>query len=107
MASRNLRGKGLRASSKRQDFNPSEGILNLADVMLVFACGLMLSLVINWNIDINVEEVDMSVGNEVDQVENVDDSMAESMNSEDGYERMGTLYKDPVTGKMYMLTEGD
>ena len=57
MASRNLRGKGLRASSKRQDFNPSEGILNLADVMLVFACGLMLSLVMNWNIDINVEEV--------------------------------------------------
>ena len=101
MASRNLRGKGLRASFKRQDFNPSEGILNLADVMLVFACGLMLSLVMN------VEEVDMSVGNEVDQVENVDDSMAESMNSEDGYERMGTLYKDPVTGKMYMLTEGE
>ena len=107
MASRNLRGKGLRASLRRQDFNPSEGILNLADVMLVFACGLMLSLVINWNIDINVEEVDMTVGNEVDQVENLEDEMAENMNSQDGYERMGTLYKDPATGKMYMLTEGE
>jgi hypothetical protein len=105
MASRNLRGKGLRSSSKRQDFNPSEGILNLADVMLVFACGLMLSLVINWNIDINVEEVDMEVGSEVDQVENMEENMAENMNSEEGYEKMGTLYKDPVTGKLYMLTQ--
>lgn len=107
MAKRNLRGKGLRSSSKRQDFNPVEGILNLADVMLVFACGLMLSLVINWNIDISVEEVDMSVGSEVDQVENLDDEMAEKMNSEEGYEKMGTLYKDPVTGKMYMLTQDE
>ena len=107
MSRRNLRGKGLRSSSKRQDFNPAEGILNLADVMLVFACGLMLSLVINWNIDINVEEVDMSVGSEVDQVENLNDEMAEQMNSEEGYEKMGTLYKDPVTGKMYMLTQDE
>ena len=105
MANRNLRGKGLRSSRLRQDFNPAEGVLNLADVMLVFACGLMLSLVINWNIDINVEEVDMSVGNEVDQVENLEENMAENMNSEEGYEKMGTLYKDPATGKMYMLTQ--
>ena len=41
----------LRVGKKDEDFNPMEGMANLADVMLVFACGLILALIINWNVD--------------------------------------------------------
>ena len=30
-----------------------DGMANLADVMLVFACGLILALIINWNVDVS------------------------------------------------------
>jgi hypothetical protein len=35
-----------------EDINPIDGAANLADIMLVLACGLMLALIINWNVDI-------------------------------------------------------
>jgi hypothetical protein len=37
-----------------EDINPLDGLINLADVMLVLAWGLMLALIIAWNIDIRL-----------------------------------------------------
>ena len=102
-----LRGKGLRCAKKCDDSSPAEGIVNIMDVMLVFACGLMVAMIINWNVDIAriAEDVDLTVGSEVTQVEELQQEMIENMESEAGYEKMGILYKDPISGKMYMLTE--
>lgn len=35
-----------------KEVNPMEGVANLADVMLVLAVGMMLALVVAWNVDI-------------------------------------------------------
>lgn len=35
-----------------EEVNPMEGVANLADVMLVLAVGMMLALVVAWNVDI-------------------------------------------------------
>ncbi len=36
-----------------EDINPMDGMANLADMMLVFACGLMLALITYWNVDVS------------------------------------------------------
>jgi len=43
----------LRRNSRwrHEEINPLEGAINIVDAMLVFACGLMLALAINWNVD--------------------------------------------------------
>ena len=30
-----------------------ESVANLVDIMLVFACGLMVAIIIYWNVDLN------------------------------------------------------
>lgn len=43
-----LRGGRLRS---KEDTDPMASVANIADIMLVFACGLMMALVTVWNID--------------------------------------------------------
>lgn len=91
--------------------DPMSGLSNLADCMLVLACGLMVALVVHWNLDVTPRfEVVEETG---DLVETEQDPQlavrgAESEDESDGgdvYENMGTLYRDPETGKMYYLRE--
>lgn len=100
-----IRSSSLRGRKGREEINPMDGIANLADAMLVLACGLMMALILHWNVDINLEQVDISTGSEVTNVEDLQESMVQIKSDEDSYQRMGILYQDPQTGKMYMLTE--
>lgn len=100
-----IRSSSLRGRKGREEINPMDGIANLADAMLVLACGLMMALILHWNVDINLEQVDISTGSEVTNVEDLQESMVQIQSDEDSYQRMGILYQDPQTGKMYMLTE--
>ncbi len=74
--------------------------------MLVFACGLMLALVINWNVDLaNVgERVNLNRGQEVSQDADIRSDLIETQGQGELFEKMGTVYKDPVSGKLFMLT---
>ena len=113
---RGLRTSRLRIGRVHEDVNPMEGVVNIVDAMLVFACGLMLSLIINWNVDIGQEDmVEMSQGQEVTNkafmdgyttlFRSVQDNLIESENEGNAFEKMGTVYKDPATGKLFMLTK--
>ena len=85
------------------DLDPNAYITNLADCMLVLACGLMVALVVAWSVDLpNVAEVEQS--GEMTEVDNVEDITGES-GSGSGYEELGKIYQDPATGKMYMIKE--
>jgi hypothetical protein len=96
---------GLGASSnpfdEDEDVDPRSGLTNLADIMLVFACGLMLALVSFWNLDVstlNQVEVDDSTTVEIEDLENQDAAAGGS-----SYVDMGSVYMDEETGKMYMV----
>lgn len=107
MSSIDLRGGGLRSRKKGEEADPMASVGNLADVMLVFACGLMMALITYWNVDISaVTEVLQS--DEVQQIDNPED-ITDQLKSTDGtsYINMGNVYMDPATGKYYMVTEGD
>ena len=98
-------GKLSGGNEFKEEVNPMDSLSNLADVMLVFACGIMLALIINWNVDVGAtvtDPVEVEKGQEVTGVENFCEG--EGILSEDGqYEEMGTVYRDPKTGNLYMI----
>jgi hypothetical protein len=87
-----------------EDADPRVGLVNLADVMLVFACGLMLAIVAAWNLDISQMQ-EMVQMNDVTEVTDIDEMTDAQLSGGGGYTEMGTVYQDPMTGKLYMLTE--
>jgi hypothetical protein len=103
---RDFRSGGFLTSESvsAEDADPRIGLVNLADVMLVFACGLMLALVTYWNLDVSAmqEVVKTEDVTEVTDVEQMQDQNAAGGN---GYQELGTVYQDPMTGKLYMLSE--
>lgn len=103
LGARKLRNKTVLS----EEINPMDGLANLADVMLVLACGLMLALIINWNVDISGitgTAVSMDKGQEVSELQGLTGSDGETLNNETQYEKMGVVYKDPISGKLYMVT---
>ncbi|MGI6032284.1 MAG: DUF2149 domain-containing protein [Coriobacteriales bacterium] len=101
-----LRHSGGLGPSLREggDVDPMATVANIVDAMLVFALGLMVALIISWNVDIgSVEEVEASEDyTEVSDIEDLADKLNSSGSS---YSELGTVYQDPATGKMYMLTK--
>ena len=78
--------------------SPMESIANIVDVMLVFACGLLLALVTVWNVDIGLDRPD--------NMYEVSDVVEESQNvSKDNLQEAGKVYRDPATGNLYFIEE--
>ena len=77
------------------------------DAMLVFACGLMLALAVYWNIDLGPvgERININRGREVTDTPEIREDLVESQDRGKLYQKIGTVYKDPETGQLFMLTE--
>lgn len=90
-----------------EEANPLEGAINIVDAMLVFACGLMLALVIRWNVDLAQfgDPINVTQGQEVTDDGDIRSDLAETEGEGQIYQKMGTVYKDPDTGKLFMLTD--
>lgn len=108
MSAKDFMGSGSLASAsyaETEDADPRVGLVNLADVMLVFACGLMLALVTYWNLDVS-QMTEVAQADEMAEVEGIED-FEQQMNGGAGqsFTQLGMVYEDPMTGKMYMLKE--
>ena len=101
----NLRTSRLHHTQPESGQSPMEGLANLADLMLVLACGLMLSLVISWNVDLarDIDMTGLEQGPEISELEGLEEN-PDGLTEGIGYEELGTVYKDPVSGKLYMVT---
>ena len=78
--------------------SPMESIANIVDVMLVFACGLLLALVTVWNVDIGLDRPD--------NMYEVSDVVNESQNvQKENLQEAGKVYRDPATGNLYFIEE--
>jgi hypothetical protein len=86
-----------------EDVNPMEGAVNIVDAMLVFACGLMLSLVIYWNVDLKSGEMRQveAGGAQLTEEELLSES-GDGTAEGSGFEEIGKVYRDPATGKLYL-----
>ena len=95
-----LRGGRLRS---KDEADPMASVANIADIMLVFACGLMMALVTVWNIDFTpLSELQDKQLEAIDTPEDMPKDMADAGNA---YVEKGMVYQDPKTGKYYMVTE--
>lgn len=98
-----IRNSNLYCRRREEEANPMDGIANLVDVMLVFACGLMVSIILHWNVNLtNVTTV-----LDEKQLKQIDDVEIISQEGEiiGNYESMGVVVVDPKTGKMYVIQE--
>jgi hypothetical protein len=77
--------------------DPMEGAANLADVMLVLAVGFLLALIMSWNADWMLREPGISEIGEMSRAET--DALDAGQ-----YEPMGRVYRDPVSGTLYLVT---
>ena len=84
--------------------DPMESMGNLMDVMLVFACGLMIALIARYNVDLTQSTQDVRGMEPVEAEVGV---AQESMESSDShYAEVGVMYRDVDTGELYVV-EGD
>lgn len=98
---RNFRQSRFRRQREMgEDVNPSAYLVNLADCMLVLACGFMVAMIVYWNIDIGrVEELQKETLEEVDPTEILD----EIQSGGSYYVEAGKVYQDPNTGQLWMV----
>lgn len=96
--------------------DPMTALANLLDLMMVFACGLIVALVLSWNMQ-NVlfrevspdkrQQIIQAVQRmiEVDQGQEMDilPETAQGGKGGSGLQELGRVYKDPTTGKMLMI----
>lgn len=90
-----------------EEFNPLSSLANLADVMFVFSVGLLVALASVWNVDASTSGsskpeqtiVDVKAGKSMKNLPQIDS------NAGSGYDEMGTVYKDPKTGKLIMIVK--
>ena len=107
------RGKG-RFESEEED--PMAGTANLVDAMLVIAVGLLVFLVLAWNMQSVLfndqltqeqkEKVMEAMNQEVTEVQEgqiLNETPDTSNQTGQGYTEMGKVYKDPTTGKMIIV----
>lgn len=96
-------GGSLRTRRSTDDIDPMASLANLSDAMLVFACGLLIALVVAWNVDISpVIEVELDQSQQIDDIESFEGDLNGAGTS---YVQRGTVYQDPNTGTMYLLEE--
>ena len=104
-----------KSSFEEDEEDPMAGVANLVDAMLVIAVGLLVFLVISWNMQAIVfndsvtpqERQDainaMKQVTEIDQGQQLNQTPDVSNSSGEGYAELGKVYKDPKTGKMIMV----
>lgn len=94
----------FRRARNREDADPMSSLANMGDVMLVFACGLMVALVVAWNVDLaQFQQVETDQELSQDDVSTMNEKMGGEGNS---FVEMGKVYQDPATGKYYLVEDG-
>jgi hypothetical protein len=87
------------------EVNPMDGLINIADAFLVFTfvvLAMFISYLVN-SVDSSIGIID--TGKELTTVSDTED-LAESIDGEGDFSKLGTVYIDNETGKMYVVQEG-
>ncbi len=110
----------VRDNSKKRfsegEEDPMAGTSNLVDAMLVIAVGLLIFVVISWNMQSvvfqdNTQDQQKAIEEsspdvtEVAEGQVLNETPDTSNSSGSGYMEMGKVYKDPSTGKLIMVEE--
>lgn len=106
-----MRRKRSRAFDDNEDLNPMNYLSNLSDVMLVLAVGMMLALVVAWNVDIintspdNKTPDEAQAVSEMNPAEFTPDENEQTLD-ENELREYGTVYVDK-DGNYYVVEGGN
>ena len=90
-------------NENREDISPMESLVNLTDMMLVFICGLLISIIIFWNVDMD-NIVIIYDESQLVKIENPEEVVQEmELNISSG--ELGTAVLDPKTGEIYVVDD--
>ncbi|MGI6737137.1 MAG: DUF2149 domain-containing protein [Anaerovoracaceae bacterium] len=88
---------------KEENINPLDGVTNMVDVMLVLAVGIMMALIMHWNVNIHsVQDVQ-----ELKDAQTLNDKQVQEVEDNNGLQEKGTVYQDPATGKYYLKVDNE
>jgi Uncharacterized conserved protein len=87
--------------------DPTSGIINLTDCMLVLAVGFLVFAIVA--LQSNPTLISESTGASPNTVQvstgqTINDTPGNESGSGSNYQQMGTVYKDPKTGKLIMVS---
>lgn len=95
--------RGLR-SSRGEDVNPMNYLTNLADAMLVLAVGIMVALVLHWNVQLQSAEMQ----DDADQTESFkQDEMQGAEKVPESAAPAGEVFYDAETDTYYFVRESE
>lgn len=103
-----LRSRSLSRRTEDAPVDPMSSIGNLADAMLVLAVGIMLALILNWNVDISASQTQQPADPIPFEQEDLTEAPDDSQVLEGGdLQEMGTVYYyDASTGTYYIVQNG-
>lgn len=88
-------------ASYREEISPMESMVNLVDVMLVFICGLLISIIIFWNI--NMKNLVIILDQKQLIKINNPKELTTQMKDKSSSGNVGSAVLDPKTGKIYIV----
>ena len=89
--------------AEREDIDPMSFVSNLSDVMLILAVGIMLALILHWNVKIETPETEETEQRAEDTISFSEDDLENNEELPENVERMGDVYYDPVSGTYYII----
>ena len=98
-------GGSFRAKKQAEEVDPMSSMGNMGDIMLVFACGLMVALVVAWNVDL--KDFQQFEESETQEIEDVQENIDQFGEGGAGFVEKGTVWQDPKTGKYYLIEDTD
>ena len=88
-----------------EDLNPMNYVSNLSDVMLIFAVGIMLALILHWEVPVGDIQDRQARQNEQNVITFSDDDLDAEEEIPEDMDQVGNVYYDEETGKYYIIRE--
>ena len=89
-------------SGRAENIDPMNYVSNLADVMLILAVGIMLALVLHWNVPVGNQADDGSDA-EQDAITFSQDDLNDEQEIPDDLTQVGDVYYDAESGTYYIV----
>lgn len=99
MSKANINKLRLKSRFDHEDEDPRASLVNLVDVMLVFACGLLAALSAGGQAML-VTPKEIEQGKEIEAPETTSSNAAGN-----GYQAVGQVYRDPKSGKLILIEQ--
>ena len=89
-----------------EDLNPMNYISNLSDVMLVLAVGIMVALILHWNVQLETpDSAAQQNGTDQQSIQFTEDELEGQQELPEDMTHMGEVYYDEESGTYYIVEE--